>query len=269
MSDISTDLNVHVHGRPLGDAPTMLWLHGLTDSGAGWPEAVRHWGDSYAIVALDQRGHGESPRFSDEELSRHPGNVMVDDALAVLEQLGQAVVLGHSLGGAVAVTAAVLRPELVQALVLEDPAPLGPDEQQRSDRGREQFLADLRESLEAADDDALLAVRRRQHPDWPESELHVTGRAEQQVDRRYLAHGDLKPSMRWPEPFERVSVPTLVISGDRPDEVVVDDAFEKGIVAAGNPMVRLVRVPGTGHCIRRENPSEFYRLVDEFLTATL
>jgi pimeloyl-ACP methyl ester carboxylesterase len=247
----------------------MLWLPGLTDSGAGWPEAVRHWEDRFAIVALDQRGHGESPRFTDEQLAGHPGDVMVDDALAVLEQLGPAVVIGHSLGGAVAVTAAVRRPELVRALVLEDPAPLGPDEQQRSDRGREEFLAGLQESIEAPDDDALLAVRRRQHPDWPESELLVTGRAEQQLDRRYLAHGDLKPSMRWPGLFEKVSVPTLVISGDRPEEVVVDEAFEKGIASAGNPLVRMVRVAGAGHCIRRENPPEYYRLVDEFLTATL
>jgi|tagenome__1003787_1003787.scaffolds.fasta_scaffold20960454_4 pimeloyl-ACP methyl ester carboxylesterase len=264
--NLLTDLNVHVHGRPLGEAPTMLWLHGLTDSGSGWPEAVRHWEDRYAIVALDHRGHGESPRFTDDHLAGHPGDVMVDDAIAVLEQLDRPIVIGHSLGGAVAVTAAVRRPELVRALVLEDPAPLGPDEPQRSHRGREEFLAGLKESIEAPDDEALLAVRREQHPDWPESELLVTGHAEQKVDQRYLAHGDLKPTVRWPEAFAQVSVPTVVISGDRPDEVVVDEDFEKDIAAAGNPLVRLVRVQGTGHCIRRENPSEYYRLVDDFLT---
>jgi pimeloyl-ACP methyl ester carboxylesterase len=265
---LSTDLHVHVHGRPLGEAPTMLWLHGLTDSGAGWPEAVRHWEDQYAIVALDQRGHGESPRFTDEQLAGHPGDVMVDDALALLDQLSRAVLIGHSLGGAVALAAAVQRPDLVRALVLEDPAPLGPDEPQQSMRGREEFLAGLQDSIEAEDDEALLAVRRRQHPDWPESELLVTGRAEQQMDQRYLAHGDLKPSKRWPELFKRVLVPTLVVSGDRPDEVVVDEAFEKGIAAVGNPLVTFVRVPGSGHCIRRENPAAYYRLVDDFLTAT-
>jgi pimeloyl-ACP methyl ester carboxylesterase len=40
----------------------MLFLHGLTDSGQAWPEAVSHWAGSYAIIAVDPRGHGRSPR---------------------------------------------------------------------------------------------------------------------------------------------------------------------------------------------------------------
>lgn len=261
---LATDLAVHLYGRPLGQAPALLFLHGLTDSGAGWPEAVAHWGARYAIVALDQRGHGQSPRFTEAQLAAHPGDVMVEDAVTVLEQLDRPVVIGHSLGGAVALTAGVRRPELVEALVLEDPAPLGPQEPQRSARG-EEFLAGLEESIAAADEDTLLAVRRRQHPDWLETELLVTGRAEQQTDRRYLANGDLKPTMRWPESIARVGVPTLVVSGDRPDEVVVDDAFENGIASIGNRHVSFRRVAGTGHCVRRENPAEYYRLVDDWL----
>jgi pimeloyl-ACP methyl ester carboxylesterase len=121
------DLVVHRPGRTDGSGglPTLLFLHGLTGSGEGWPEAVEHWQGGDAIVTVDQRGHGGSPRFTADQHVEHPGDVMVDDAVALLEQLDRPVVVGHSLGGAVGLAATVRRPELVRALVLEDPAPLG------------------------------------------------------------------------------------------------------------------------------------------------
>ena len=268
MNDLQTDLAVHRFGRPLGEgAPTMLFLHGLTDSGVGWPEAVAHWGERYAIVSFDQRGHGGSPRFTPEQLEAHPGDVMVADAVALLEQLDRPVVLGHSLGGAVALAAGVRRPELVRALVLEDPAPLGSQEPQRSVKRGAEFLDGLEPSRTAPDDDELVRRRREAHPDWPESELLVTGLAEQQMDTTYLEHGDWKPSPPWPELFGSVSVPTLVVTGDLPDEVIVDEPMEEGILALGNPGVRVVRLPGAGHCIRRDQPAEYYRVVDAWLDA--
>lgn len=268
MEGLLSDLVVHRHGRDAasGDAPTMLFLHGLTDSGEGWPEAVAHWQDDYAIVTVDQRGHGGSPRFTATQLVGHPGDVMVDDAVALLEQLDRPVVIGHSLGGAVALAAAVRRPELVRALVLEDPAPLGPEEPQRSPARGKEFRAGIEPSRAAADDDELLAVRREQHPDWPESELLVTGKAEQQVDADFLENGEWKPSVRWPELLANLQVPTLVISGDRFDEVVADEAMEDEIRRSGKPNVSLVRIPGAGHCVRRDQPSAYHALVDDFLS---
>jgi pimeloyl-ACP methyl ester carboxylesterase len=261
------DLVVRREGREAGadGTPTMLFLHGLTDSGEGWPEAVEHWQGDYAIVTVDQRGHGGSPRFTADQLVGHPGDVMVDDAVALLEQLDRPVLVGHSLGGAVGLAAAVRRADLVLALVLEDPAPLGPDDPQRSARRGQEFRAGIEDSRRAATDEELLEIRRAAHPDWPESELIVTGRAEQQMDADYLEHGDWMPSTRWPELFADVRVPTLVVSGDRPDEIVVDAAMEDGINRIGNPLVTVVRIPASGHCIRREQPAAYYALVDEWL----
>lgn len=264
--DLRTDLVVRHHGKPPGEAPTLLFLHGLTDSGAGWPEAVEHWGNDYSIFAVDQRGHGESPRFTQEQLDSHPGEVMVADVIALLEQLGEApVVMGHSLGGAVALAAAVRRPDLVRALVLEDPAPLGPDDRQQDASRGEEFLAGLRSSLDAGSDDALLASRKAQHPDWPESELLVTGRAEQQMDLDYLAHGDFKPTTPWTELFPELLVATLVVTGDAMDEVCIVADIEKFLDELENGNVTVVRVRGAGHCIRREQPQKYYALVDDWL----
>jgi pimeloyl-ACP methyl ester carboxylesterase len=264
--DIRTDLTVRRTGRPAGEATTMVWLHGLTDSGAGWPGAERHWGPAYSILAVDQRGHGTSPRFTPEQLEAHPGEVMVADVTGILEQLDEpAVLVGHSLGGAVALAAAVRRPELVRVLVLEDPAPLWPDDPQRDPSRGQELLAGIRASLDARDEDELLKVRRDAHPDWPEDELLVTGVAEQRMDLDYLVHGDVKPTTRWPDLFAQVTVPTLVVSGDDLAEVCITEPVERGITEIGNSHVSLVRIPGSAHCIRREQPSAYYAAVDAFL----
>lgn len=243
----------------------MLFLHGLTDSGRGWPEAVRHWGERFHVVSYDARGHGHSPRFTRQELDGHPGEVMVDDAAQLLEQLDRPVVVGHSLGGAVALTVGVRRPELVRALVLEDPAALDPDEPLRGHAGPDR-VAGLAPSLSAPDEGALLRVRQAQHPGWPEPELLVTGLAEQQMDLDYLRLGEVKPTTVWPELFAAVTVPTLVVSGEPDDpSTCVDRAVERGVAALSNPAVTMVRITGAGHCVRRGRPAEFYATVDRWL----
>ena len=272
MTELTTDLVLHTYGRPLGEAPLLFCLHGLTDSGSGWTEAYRRWGERYAVLAPDQRGHGDSPRFTEEERTGAPGDVMVEDALRLLAQLPEPpVVIGHSLGGAVALSAAVRRPELVRALVLEDPAPLGPQERQPDLARGSAYVEGLRPSLEARDDAALIAARRAAHPGWAESELLVTGRAEQQMDLVYLGNGHWKPTTPWPELVAALTVPTLVVSGDpgtHLSELCVDDAVERGLAAIGNEHVRLVRTPGAGHCVRRDQPEPFHEVVDAFLAQT-
>jgi pimeloyl-ACP methyl ester carboxylesterase len=265
--ELRTDLAVRRHGRPPNEAPTLVFLHGLTDSGAGWPGAIAHWRDQYSIITIDQRGHGESPRFTAEQLDGHPGDVLVDDAVALLEQLGSApVLIGHSLGGAVALATAVRRPDLVRALVLEDPAGLDEDEDQRSaDKGRE-LLDSVAASVATQGDEALTEARRKQHPEWPEDELLVTGRAEQQVDRDFLAVGDYKPSTRWPELISELTVPALVLTGDAED-VVVGERLTETMRNAGNANLTVECLPGAGHCVRRTQPDRYYQLVDAFLTS--
>ena len=110
---------------------------------------------------------------------------------------------------------------------------------------------------------------RSWHPDWPEDELLVTGRAERQMDLEYLAYGDFKPITRWNELFEKLTVPTLVLSGDDLAEVCITEDVERGIAEIANPAVRVVRIPGSAHCIRREQPDGYYAAVDAFLAEHL
>ena len=121
-------------------APTLVLLHGITGSAVSLAEAIDHWvGRGYRVVAVDARGHGLSPRWEPAQLER-AGEVLVEDLIAVLEELeaasrGRAAlglptppapgVIGHSLGAATAMVAAVRRPDLLCGVVLEDPARFG------------------------------------------------------------------------------------------------------------------------------------------------
>lgn len=260
---LRTDLRVRQHGRE--DGPDLLLVHGLTDSGDGWSQAIDHWGGRYRITTVDLRGHGESPRFTREQLDAHPGDIMVEDVSQVVEQLDRPVVLGHSLGGAVTLAVAARRPDLVRAVVLEDPAPRAPEEPQRDpERGRT-YNDGLLPAREAVDDEALMRLRLELHPDWPEDELLPTGRAEQQTQEDYLLHGDWKPTTAWDELLGALRVPALLLTGGELDQVVVSPGLEQDMLAAAPDHLVVRRLDGAGHCVRRDRPDVFYSVVDEWL----
>lgn len=104
MHSYGTDEALVVHRYAGTAAGTIVLLHGLTDSGAGWADAVRRWSPLAAqLVAPDMRGHGESPRWTDAELAGRPGEVMTEDVVALVARAGPApaVLVGHSMGAAV------------------------------------------------------------------------------------------------------------------------------------------------------------------------
>ena len=87
-----------------------MLLHGLTEAGTTWPDLVGHWGDDWHALAPDLRGHGQSPRFTEDQLGAAP-EVPLADVVTVLEAQPEPVALvGHSLGGLLALRAAIARP---------------------------------------------------------------------------------------------------------------------------------------------------------------
>ena len=113
------ELNVVVDGAE--DAPPILLLHGILASSRTWDWLVPRLVDSYRVLRLDFRDHGDSDRAA----GTYQLNDYVSDAAAVCEQVAgvPCIVIGHSLGGATAAGMAQTRPEVVRGVVLED-APL-------------------------------------------------------------------------------------------------------------------------------------------------
>ena len=101
-------------------APIVV-LHGLLGSARNWTSIGRQLGERHRVLALDLRNHGRSPWADTMSFDD-----MAGDVAASIEQHGLApvVLLGHSLGGKVAMRLALTRGDLVARLVVVDVAPV-------------------------------------------------------------------------------------------------------------------------------------------------
>ncbi len=259
------------------DAPTLVLLHGITSSAVSQADAIDHWSAlGYRVIAVDTRGHGLSPRWESDELER-AGEVLVDDAVAVLEDLEiQArgrralglpdapapVVIGHSMGAATAMVVAGRRPELVRGVVLHDPARYGsrsPAELLARGAGRERARR-----AEVADPAAAVA-RALADPEVPDSEAVAGVWASQRTDPALLRTGVVAPEVEWTEAMAELAVPALLVTGDRPGAARVGHEGLEVVGRLANPLVTTALVPGGAHDVRRTRPAGFYDAVDPWL----
>ena len=102
--------------RRAGSGPTIVLIHGITNSGRSWEPAMRLLARDFDVIAPDLPGHGDSDRQrGDHSLGGHA--CVLRDLLHVLE-VERATVVGHSLGGGIAMQFSYQFPEMVERLVL-------------------------------------------------------------------------------------------------------------------------------------------------------
>lgn len=233
------------------DDPTLVLVHGLTEAGSAWPDAVARWAADWRVVAVDQRGHGDSPRFDDAALNSMFGT-FVADLVAVLEEEGPAVLVGHSLGGRVSAAAALARPDLVRGLLLEDPALTN------GAVTPEGFIPEQLRFLATFRDGGVAEKRRmREVTAWTPEEIDAWADCKALVDERMIAYLDLG-DLDAAETYNALIVPTLVVyDADGPLAIPAEQVT--------NPLVRLMYLDGVSHCIRRDDPARFHGICDSWL----
>lgn len=265
--ELRTDeLTLHYEDDGDPDAPPILVLHGITQSGATWAWLVPHLAADHRVVRLDFRGHGRSGRTPGAYA--FPGYVA--DAAAVCEQvLGRpAVVVGHSLGGGTAAGLAQTRPELVRGVVLEDPAIM--DESVAAD-GAAVVASDnalfagfelMRQSIPMmqaagmAVADLVELLRPAPSPSGPpfgevvhDDALAAMAESMLELDASVLDavfDGRAAPVF---DPHRELPVPGIVVAGDPtlPDTIVRGP--DLALLAEHSPKVERRVVTGTGHLI--------------------
>ena len=109
-----------MHFEAVGQGPPLIILHGLLGSADNWRSMSRRLGAHYKVFAVDLRNHGRSPH---SEIFDY--DVMVADLREFVEQhaLLPIMLLGHSLGGKVAMQFALDHSDRVDKLVIVDIAP--------------------------------------------------------------------------------------------------------------------------------------------------
>ena len=261
-----TDLVLHRSGPSPDAAPVLLLLHGATDSGPSWADAIERWSSIYHVVAADARGHGDSPRFTDADAERPPSDVMADDAIAILRELHEAtgrrtLVVGHSMGARVAGLVSEREPALVAAAVLEDPPwRLPPDASQPDSDQRERARTDPEPEASVEE---MVDRQRLEAPAWPESELRPWAEAKGRTDPRAVDRSR-PPSRSWVDTATALSVPTLLVTGDG---AVIVGPEARAELAESAPQIQIVVVVGADHCVRRDQGDAYHAAVDPFLAA--
>lgn len=202
------------------DRPPFLCLHGGA-AHAHWFDAVGPaLADRYHVIALDQRGHGESDWApASPEGKGYATADFVGDLVALMDALGwrRATVCGHSMGGHNAMALSAWHPDRVAALIVVDSRPALPPERldQMHRRGRRGPWR--HETLEAALKSFRLLPRETVAA--PELLEHLARAGIAERAGRFLyrfdpaTNGSRRPADVWPL-LERIAAPTLVVRAE-------------------------------------------------------
>lgn len=273
---------VRIHGhdvayRAAGEGPVVLLVHGIAGSSATWSRVMPDLAQHHTVIAPDLLGHGESakPR-GDYSLGAYASGIR--DLLAVLGH-ERATIVGHSLGGGVAMQFAYQFPQICERLVLVASGGLGkevnPFLRAVSLPGSEYVLPLL---LHRSLHDALGTVGG-----WFGRLGLRGGEIAQEVWRSYTALTEVHGQMAFVHTIrsvidvrgQRVSardrlylaaeVPTLIVWGDRDRIIPVSHAHHTHELIPGS---RLVVVEGAGHFLPVEQPAAFLAALEDFLATT-
>lgn len=249
---------------------TIVAFHGVSDNGASLADIGARWGEQWRVVLVDSLGHGLSPRFSPQQLQAPFQSALQAAAETVRVEAsqsigGQVVLFGHSMGGAIAAGVARDHPQLVRAVVLEDPALLTPTQEATYKNNAGESVGGLEHiSRDQSGAIANLLLAQPAYRNWPLSEYGPWAQAKTQVDRDFIATGVVGLAGR--EIIKELQVPTLVLTGDGPDVLLGQAGLEK-LATYANPHLHTALISGATHCVRRDKSEKFQQAVNSFLAA--
>jgi esterase len=110
-----------LHYEQIGTGPPIVVLHGLFGSGRNWITVARALSHEYSFFLVDLRNHGKSPHGDSMGYNEMANDV--SDLIKVLK-LHKTLLVGHSMGGKVAMTYAIKNPTMISKLVIVDIAPV-------------------------------------------------------------------------------------------------------------------------------------------------
>lgn len=244
--------------RTGGGGPPIVLSHGLTDNGLCWTRLAEALAPDYDVIMLDARGHGASSRPGAAGIAPDTPGQDLADAIDGLGLSG-VIAIGHSMGARATAACAARHPDLVRAVILEDPPFVPPMDSETAVKRLARFKEQVKQLRDMTDAE-LLALLRRQSPTWEAVEFPAWIESKRQVDRNALP---VLPTP-WQDDIRRIRAPTLLIHGDAERGSMVG-AAEAREARELNTELRALRIEGTGHNIRRENFPAYLLAVRSFL----
>ncbi len=241
-------------------APVVI-LHGLLGSARNWTSIARQLAATCRVLTPDLRNHGRSPWSETMSFDQ-----MAADVAASIEarDLAPATLVGHSLGGKVAMRLALTRPDLVSRLVVVDVAPV-------------LYRHSLREYIDAMRAVDLARITRR-----PEVDAELAKTIHDPLMRAFLLQNLVRTpeGYAWRANLEAIAAnlselmdfppsagqsyagPTLFIAGSR--STYVRDQY-RPVIRDLFPAVEFATIAGAGHQVHADRPDEFLARLLAFL----
>ncbi|MER0404855.1 alpha/beta fold hydrolase [Vibrio vulnificus] len=245
-----------------GDGQAIVLLHGLFGSLSNLGLLARELSQDHHVISLDLRNHGLS--FKSQQ---HDYTLMAQDVIDTLSTLGidKAIIIGHSMGGKVAMKMANLAPNLVTQLIVLDMAPVA-YQQRRHDN----VFNGLHAVMEQKPTSRLEALQLLEH--------HI----ELDGVRQFLAKSLYKEGnhlawrfnvdalitnydaiLGW-TPIEQTNIPTLFVKGGDSDYLTTE---HQSLVQQQFGRAKAHVIAGTGHWLHAEKPAEVLRAIRKFITS--
>jgi pimeloyl-ACP methyl ester carboxylesterase len=273
--------SVHLHGRELayvegGSGPTLLLIHGIGGDWRTWEPVLDGLAQRHRVVAVDLPGHGGS--------AKGPGDYSLGSLASALRDLqgalaiDRATLIGHSLGGGVAMQFAYQFPERIERLILVSSGGLGPDVglilRLATLPGSEAVLAAAAPPARSLMEMAANAGRALGITRTPLDGFYArtfAALADPAARRAFLgtlrgvvgAHGQLVDARD--KLYLAEEVPTLIVWGERDALLPVGHAHS---TAEAMPGSRLEIFPDAGHLPQLQDPARFVAIVQDFVAGT-
>lgn len=250
-------LNTTRYDGPEGSIPLVI-AHGLFGSSRNFAGVARSLSETRTVITVDMRNHGESP-WADS----HAYPDLAADLAEVIDSLGTADLMGHSMGGKASMVLALTRPQGLRRLIVADIAPVAYNHSQ----------TDKIDAMETLD---LSSITRRSEADRQLVDLGIApgyaGFFTQSLDlpnhrwRFNLAvlRKEMDRLVGFPDIDGRFDGPALFLSGGASDYV---RPAHRDRIKTLFPKAVLAKLPGAGHLLHADRPKEFLAAVSAFLAA--
>jgi esterase len=252
-----------LHAVEVGQGDPLVLLHGLFGAARNFGTVQREFAQRHRVIALDLRNHGASPHAPDMRYA-----TMADDVLQTLDRFAAlpATLMGHSMGGKVAMLAALTQPDMVARLIVADIAPVAYPPHYRAIAAAMASMK-LSPGMTRAEADAALAdaVPESAMRAFLLQNLQLGASPAWRIGIQEIATA-LPAIESWDAPSDaRYLGPTLFIAGATSAYI---QPTHRPAIRALFPNSRFVTLKHAGHWLHADNPSGSVGVVEAFLTAT-
>lgn len=254
---LANGIRIHYWRAPAPGKPAMVLAHGYSDDGRCWTALARELEGRYDLIMPDARGHG----LSDPPQKGDPADAQVEDLAGLIQELDldKPILMGHSMGASTAAWLAARHPDLISAVILEDPGLLPRNRGGGAGGDPEQRRREMLEVNNATFDETVARCMKNT-PDWglEECRLWAPSKLLHHPNNAYRSFGG-RPAMA--ELFQKIKLPTLILKADAPPDVRKRNEAVAKNLAHG----KIVHIDGAGHNVRREQKHRLLVALNEFL----